>query len=462
MPQHLSLSSLASFASAVGSPCHASPLWAHRQDRAHGQKSKHPELPCRWKKSPVRPGDRWQRRHDSPAAQPAWDSRRCAVSHAPRPVPVFLFAKPRPAWATGEGDRRIAACIADIRSLDGLIPVQLLGKASVVDHAMARVGHYDAQDRAAKRYERNERMPNPEERRAQLWLGELLNEPGMMEALKRYVLRKYPRSSVGEKFKDIRQMALLDAWRRIDRAIARGGEVQFGNEEGLDDLDLQGPRDVDRVFGKAMRENDKDAFKRMAKTLIFNQIGYKGADLTRKETQETIQTVPLDPATVGNTSPRRNENLAPNDYSEPDKLSGRKVDPKIDPDLSNPDTAEDVTERENNQIEGERLKQSWLNWLQNIHDRTTDANHKRRLKACIEFEKLAFVDDGEVRINNGIRGPEDDDPYLYHAILGRTHGARQELAEKHGISISYFEKELRLMRKKYWPAWVASVREEMQ
>lgn len=257
-------------------------------------------------------------------------------------------------------------------------------------------------------------------------------------------------------------MALLDAWRRIDRAIARGGEVQFGNEEGLDDLDLQGPRDVDRVFGKAMRENDKDAFKRMAKTLIFNQIGYKGADLTRKETQETIQTVPLDPATVGNTSPRRNENLAPNDYSEPDKLSGRKVDPKIDPDLSNPDTAEDVTERENNQIEGERLKQSWLNWLQNIHDRTTDANHKRRLKACIEFEKLAFVDDGEVRINNGIRGPEDDDPYLYHAILGRTHGARQELAEKHGISISYFEKELRLMRKKYWPAWVASVREEMQ
>lgn len=453
MSQNLSVYAPVSFASGVGGLRPVEPAQEHRPDREYVQKSQHLALPPWLKKSPARPGERWQLRRDSPAVQPAWDSRRCAVSHAPRPVPVFLFVKPRLARTAGEGDRRIADPIADIRSLAGLIPVPLLGKASVVDHAMARVGHYDAQDRAAKRYERNERMPNPEERRAQLWLGELLNEPGMMEALKRYVLRKYPRSSVGEKFKDIRQMALLDAWRRIARAIEHGSEGPSGNEEDLN---------VDRVLGRAMHENDKDAFKRMAKTLIFNQIGYKGADLTRKETQESIQTVPLDPATVGTASPRRNENLAPYDYAEPDKRSGGQVDPKIDPDLSNPDTAEDVAERENNQIEGERLKQSWLNWLQNIHDCTTDANHKRRLKACIEFENLALVDDGEVCINNRMRGPEDDDPYLYHAILGRTHGARQELAEKHGISISYFEKELRLMRKKYWPAWVASVREEMK
>lgn len=451
MRQQLSVFTLASFASEAGSLCHAPAVRVHRQDRAHDQKSQHPEL-RRWSnKSPARSGDRWQRRYDPPAAQPACDSRRCVASHAPRPVRVILFARLRLARAAGEGDSRIADPIANIRSMDGLIPVPILGKASVVDHAMARVGHYDVQDRAPKRSERSERMPSCEEKRAQQWLGELLKEDGMMEALKRYVLRRHPRASVGEKFQDILQMALLDAWRRIARAFVPG-------EEGSDELAAEGAVDVDRVLVGAMRENNKDAFKEMAKTLIFNQINYKAAELTRKETQETIQTVELDPDTVGTAPPRRNENLPPNDYSKPDKRSGEKVDSKIDPDLSNPDTAEDFAERENNQIKGARLKQSWLNWLQNIHDRTTDANHKQRLKACIEFEKLAFVDDGEVRINNRIRAPEDDDPYLYHAFLGRTHGARQELAMKHDISIRYFELELQRMRNEYWRAWVISVR----
>lgn len=303
----------------------------------------------------------------------------------------------------------------------------------------------------------NERIPNFRERRAQLWLGDLLNEPGMMQALKRYVLRKRPSASVGNKFEDIRQMALLGTWRLIARAIAQGGEVQPGNEQDLDDLDAEAPRNVDLVLCSAISNNNKAAFQRMAKTLIFNQIVYRGADLTR---QDTIQTVPLDPATVGITPPRRNENPAPNVFSELDKRSGGKVDARIDPTLSNPETLEEVAERENNQIEGQRLKESWLNWLQAIHDRTPDPKHKCRLEACIEFERLAFIDDGEVSINKKIRKPEDDDPFLYHAILGRTHGVRSQLAKLHNISLRYFEIELQLMRNKYWPAWVATVIEE--
>jgi hypothetical protein len=304
-----------------------------------------------------------------------------------------------------------------------------------------------------------------EERRAQLWLGELLKEPGMMHRLKGHVLKKRPGASVEEKFDDIRQMALLGAWQRIVRAISLGqeGKIQCSNvpeqsaacdARKLDDQDTERSPDVDFVLWTAINENDKAAFQRMAKTLIYNQIGYKGADLTRKETQETIQTGPLDPETVGVTPPRRNENLIPNDYSE---WNGASL---IDPDLHYPNTLEEVEEREKKQSEGERLKESWLNWLRGIRERSTDAKHKRRLDACIEFERLAFIDDGIVKINQRIRNPVDDDPFLYHSILGRTHGARPKLAKQHEISLRYFEIELRLMRDKYWPAWVATVIEE--
>lgn len=345
----------------------------------------------------------------------------------------------------------------------------LLGKASRVGPAMVIVGCCDAKDPDAERYERNERMPNPEERIAQLWLGQLLKEPGMMEAFKWYVFRKRPGASVGDKFEDIRQMALLGTWQRIARAIAQGGEVQLGNtteksaaadEQDVDDQDTELPLDVDRVLWRAITGNDKAAFQRMAKTLIFNQIVYRGGDLTRKETQETIQTVHLAPETVSDTPPRQNENLAPNDYSEPDSRSARNTDPRIDPDLHHPETREEVEKRENEQSEGQRLKESWLKWLWAVHDRTTDPEHKKRLKACIAFERLAFIDDGKVSINERIRKPEDEDPFLYHGILGRTHGARERLAKQYDISLSYFEKELKLMRSKHWPSWVATVIEE--
>lgn len=456
MTQHLSVSAPVSFASGVGGLHPAQPVQAYRSDREPGHKGSHPQRRLLSKKSPARPSDRWQRRRDHPETPPVPDSTRGVVSHAPQPAPGIWFAQSRLARAEGEGDRRIA-----IRPLDGLIRMPLLGKASTRGHAMAIVGYVDAKDPATERYGMNERMLNSREKRAQLWFGELLKEPGMMEALKRYVFRKHPSASVGDKFNDIRQMALLDAWRRIARAIAQGGKVQPGNEQDLDDLDAEGPRDVDLVICRAISKNDKAAFQSMAKTLIFNQIVYKGADLTRKE-RESVPTVPLVYEEVGVATPRRNETLGPIHYSEPDKRLGGKVDPQIDPDLSHPDTREDVEERENNQIKGQQLKESWLNWLKAIHDKAPNERHKRRLQACIELERLAFIDDGEVRINLRLQAPEDDDPYLYHAFLGRTHGARQELAKKNGVSLGYFEQELHRMRNEYWPAWVASVIEEMK
>lgn len=315
----------------------------------------------------------------------------------------------------------------------------------------------------------NEAIPNIWERRAQLWLGRLLQEDGMIHALNGYIYRKRPGSSVGDKYEDIRQTALLGAWNRIALAIAERGEVQTGDtteksavsdEQELVDPDAELAPDFGLKLWTSINEHDEAAFRSVAKTLIFNQIGYKGADLTRKETQQSVQTVPLDPETVGVAPLRRNEKSAPIDYSEPRKRPARGADPQIDPDLSFPETREEVEEREEDQSEGQRLKESWLNWLWAIHDRTTDPLHKRRVKACIEFERLAFIDVGEVTINLKIRKPEDNDPYLYHGILGRTHGARPKLAKQHGISLRYFEIELRLMREQYWPAWVATVIEE--
>jgi len=454
MTQQISASVPTRFASGEGGLRLAQPTQAHRRNSSSVQKNHHYQLRAQSKTSTGRPNDAWQRRYPLPSSVPG--STRNFVPHVPQAALDIWVAPSRLSRADSDCDRRVV-----IRPLNGLIPMPLFGKASTTGHPMVIVVYDNAKDLATERFEMNE------ERRAQLWLGELLKEPGMMHRLKWHVLKKRPGASVEEKFDDIRQMALLGAWQRIVRAISLGqeGKIQCSNvpeqsaacdARKLDDQDTERSPDVDFVLWTAINENDKAAFQRMAKTLIYNQIGYKGADLTRKETQETIQTGPLDPETVGVTPPRRNENLIPNDYSE---WNGASL---IDPDLHYPNTLEEVEEREKKQSEGERLKESWLNWLQDIHDRTQDANHKRRLKACIEFENLAFVDDGEVRINNGMRAPEDDDPYLYHAILGRTHGAQQELANKHGISKSYFEKELRLMRRKYWPAWVASVIVEMK
>jgi hypothetical protein len=337
--------------------------------------------------------------------------------------------------------------------MDGLIFMSLLGKTAATGHSLASAGYGDAQGLAEERYRMSEWM----ERRAQLWLGELLKEPRMMEALKGYVFKKRPGASVGEKFEDIRQEALLGTWKRISRAIVQGGESQPGSEQDSNYLNVENSPDVDRVLLDALSANDKGKFQRMAKTLIYNQIGYRGADLTRIETQKTVPTVALAPEMVGASTSRRNETSAPIDYSEPDNRSAHKVEPQICPDLSYPDTREDVEERENVQSAGQQLKESWLNWLRGIHESKIKASHKHRLEACIEFEHLAFIDDGKVEINLRIGRPGNDDPYLYHAILGRTHGVRRELAEKYNISLRSFESELQKMREEYWPAWVASI-----